>query len=91
MFKVTLLNLNYKFDEKIVVGENDPINDPKNVPKNGYEKVLIEAIKKNSTITRKEFALLIGKTVKTVQRTIDNSDKIFHAGPKNGGHWEKID
>lgn len=95
MFKVTLLNLNYKFDEKINVGLNDPKNvsknDPKNVSKNGYEKAIIEAIKKNSTITREELALLIGKTVKTVQRTINNSDKIYHVGPKNGGHWEIIE
>ncbi len=95
MFKVTLLNLNYKFDKNI----NDPINVsqnvsqnvPQNVPQNTYEKIIVAAIKNNNAITRKELALLIGKTVKTVQRTINNSNKIKYIGSSKKGHWEIIE
>ena len=82
MFKVILLNLNYKFDENKNIRINVPKNVSKNVPKNEYEQIIIAAIKNNNTITRKELAFLIGKTIKTVQRIIDKSDKIKHVGPK---------
>lgn len=70
---------------------NVPQNVSKNVPQNTYEKIIVAAIKNNNTITRKELALLIGKTVKTVQRTINNSNKIKYIGSSKKGHWEIIE
>jgi predicted HTH transcriptional regulator len=48
---------------------------------------LIELIKNNPNITRKEMALVIGKTTKTVQRIISNSSKIVYVGSSKNGHW----
>ena len=58
-----------------------------NVPQKSYEEILIELIKNNPNITRKEMALVIGKTTKTVQRIISNSSKIVYVGSSKNGHW----
>ena len=63
-------------------------NVPQNVPQKSYEEILIELIKNNPNITRKEMALVIGKTTKTVQRIISNSSKIVYVGSSKNGHWE---
>ena len=62
-------------------------NVPENVPeKLSDEEKIIEAIKKNPSITRDEMAELIGKTKKTVGRILAKSYRITRVGPDKGGH-----
>ena len=74
--------------------KNNSLNEnvPKNVPKNDAQanelEVIIDLIKLNRNVTRKELAKAIGKSEKTVQRIISASSKIKHIGPLNGGYWE---
>ena len=64
------------------------INETINVPQKSCEEILIELIKNNPNITRKEMTLVIGKTTKRVQRIISNSSKIVYVGSSKNGHCE---
>lgn len=58
--------------------------------KNNLEKI-IEMVKENGEITLKEMASVIGKSVKTVQRIINDYEKIKYIGSSKSGHWEIIE
>ena len=56
--------------------------------------LVFNELKYNPHQTRDEIALKIGKTVRTVQRSIDKlktNGKIIRIGNKNHGYWEVID
>ena len=55
--------------------------------KNDLEKI-INLINENSDVTLKEMAYAIGKSVKTVQRVINDYGKIKYIGSSKSGHWE---
>lgn len=83
MFNVTFPNMNYKFDKSNL--------DNNNVANKSDEEIIIEAIIENNKVTRKELALKIKKSVKTVERIIKNSNRIVRVGSPKLGHWEIID
>ena len=66
-------------------------NVPQNVPQKTDEQKIIEMIRNNPKITRKEMAKVIGKTVKTVQRIINQNNNIKFTGSSKSGHWEIIE
>ena len=96
---------NSQIDNKIVLETEDvPQNVPQNsqndkkieletedVPQKNDEEIIVEMIKYNPRITRKEMAESIGKTVKTVQRIINESKKIKYVGSSKFGYWEIIE
>jgi len=55
------------------------------------EDKIINLIKKNPYSTRKDMAILIGKTVRTVQRILNNSKRIKRIGSDFKGYWNVID
>ena len=94
MFKVTLLNLNYKFDEKINVGLNDPINDPINdlindpinINLTSLEIKVLKLIKINPNITINvmvDKTLKSEKTIKRVLSTLKRKSKIKRIGSRS--------
>lgn len=52
-----------------------------------YETI-INLIKQNNTITKKEIAQHINKSTRTVARLISKSNKIKYVGKTRQGHWE---
>lgn len=52
---------------------------------------IIDAIRLNPVISLEELAGLTGKSKRTIQRIIKNSDQIKRIGPNKGGHWKIID
>lgn len=52
---------------------------------------IIGAIRLNPKIPLEELAGLIGKSKRTIQRIIKNSNQIKRIGPDKGGRWEIID
>ena len=71
---------------------------PLDVHENVHEKsaqdiipTIIDAIRLNPKISLDELASLIGKSKRTIQRIVKNSDQIKRIGPDKGGHWEIID
>ena len=55
------------------------------------EQIIIELIEKIPTITISEMAKAINKSTKTVQRLINNCDRIKFVGSGDKGHWEVRD
>ena len=65
---------------------------PKRVNELDGEVMLL--LKKNPVYTRKEIAQKVGKTSRTVQRSLDRlkeAGKIVRIGNKVSGYWEVID
>lgn len=58
------------------------------IEKSSDESKIIDAIKSNPYITLSDMAKLIGKTLKTVTRIIENSKRIERIDPDRGGHWK---
>ena len=56
-------------------------NVSQNVPRKTDEK-------NNPKTTRKEMAEAIGKTVKTVQRIINENNNVKFVGSSKSGHWK---
>ena len=61
---------------------------------NSTDKEVLQLLKDNPSQTRDEIASKIGKTVRTVQRSLDKlkeAKKIARIGNKNYGYWEIIE
>ena len=76
-----------------------PYNEPQNGTQCGTqygtqygthkeELVIIELIKNNNKITRKEIANKLSISLRTLQRILNSIDKIYYVGSGKGGHWE---
>ena len=69
--------------------------DGHDVHQNVHQKtdleIIIDLINENSKVTLKEMAASIGKSVKTVQRVINDYGKIKYIGSSKSGHWEIIE
>lgn len=50
--------------------------------------MLIELIKENNKITKKEMAVRSGKSKATIERTLKVSKRIVRIGARNGGYWD---
>ncbi len=82
MFKITFPNLNYQpvncFDGTL----NGTLNGTLKI-----EALLLKLIKENNKITRKELARLLGVSIRTLQRIINNTPNIKYEGTGKSGHW----
>ena len=72
-------------------------NVPENVLENKYadlterQRVILNLIKENSTISQEQMSLKTGVTIKTIQRDLKAMNHIVkRVGGDNGGHWEII-
>lgn len=95
-FSLTLPNLIPVIEDskKDNVAENVAENAPdvaENVAEKSLEEQILDLIRSNPGISRKEMASAIGKTEKTVERSIKSSSKIRRVGSFKGGHWEIVD
>ena len=63
-------------------------NVPQNVPQKTDLDIIIEIISNNPNATKEEMAKAIGKTTKTVQRIIKESQCIVYVGTSKNGYWE---
>ena len=71
------------------VPQNVSQNVSQNVPQN-YEERIVEMIKQNPNITRKDIAEALGVTIKTIGRKLSEINNIRYVGSAKGGHWEII-
>ena len=65
-----------------------PQNVPQNVPQSNELLIILKMIKLNPKVTRAQLAKSIKKSVKTVQRIINENPKIKYVGSAKSGHWE---
>lgn len=75
--------------------QNGPENEPENGPENisTSEKLILNLIRKNPAISRKELAITISvseSTVKRVLKSLGEKKIIMRSGPDKGGHWEVL-
>lgn len=52
------------------------------------EAVIIELIRKNNKITRKQIAEELSISLRTVQRILNTMDQVHYVGSGKSGHWE---
>ena len=89
IFLRVTIRFNYKLDEYIKSKANSKTAyDTENVPeKSTDEEKIIKAIKTNCKITMEDMSTIIGKSRKTVLRTIGKSNKIVRIGSDKSGYW----
>ena len=73
-------------------GKNDPVNDPVNAPVNldEIERKILEIIKDNASITRKELSRLLDLSEATIKRKLSNLKQhnvIERLGSDKKGSW----
>lgn len=74
--------------------KNVPVNDPVNVPLNSTEQAVLEVITKDPFATYDDIAGVIGKTRKTVSRTLANLKQrgmLERKGSDKSGSWAIVD
>lgn len=65
------------------------LSESQNEPQKAeLQKNIIELIKRNPKITRKEMSALLGKSLSTIFRILKNSPHIKYVGSSKNGHWE---
>ena len=84
--------------QKVLENESDAQNDAQKVlgiendgPNKSIEDLLIDLIKKNPAITRKEMAIIINKSKPTIERILKKSKKIKYIGSSKSGHWKIVE
>lgn len=85
---VTLYNMNYS--EKENVGINEAQNDGKKLDLNSRKNLIINIIKENDKITRKEIISKIGISKATLERdlaALRKDNKIEYIGSSKNGKW----
>ncbi len=58
-----------------------------------FHQIVLELLKENPMRSREEMAVIIGKTVSTVQRALDKlsaEGKIKRIGTARNGYWEVV-
>ena len=73
--------------------QNEPQSEPQSEPQNEPQKAelqqsIIDLIKSNPKITRKEMSALLGKSMSTIFRVLKNNPNIKYIGSSKNGHWE---
>lgn len=58
---------------------------------NPYKEKILEAIRKNHKITRKQMAKSLSVSVTTVQRILNSMTEVQYIGVGKSGHWEIIE
>ena len=85
---VTLYNMNY--NEKENVGINEAQNDGKKLDLNSRKNIIMNIIKENDKITRKEIISKIGISKATLERDLAElrkENKIEYIGSSKNGKW----
>lgn len=54
------------------------------------EELIVRQISFNNKITRKALANALGVSVRTIQRIVNESNRIRYVGSRNHGHWEIV-
>lgn len=54
------------------------------------EELIVRQISFNNKITRKALANALGVSVRTIQRIVNESNRIRYVGSGNHGHWEIV-
>ena len=68
-------------------------NVPRNVPRMSPEELkskIVEMIKKDSKVSRKDIAMILGVSEKTITRYIKAIPSVRYVGKGENGHW-KVD
>ena len=85
-FGTSTITVTIPFDRS---GFGSQENVPVNVPvKQTDEDKIVEAIKINGHVTMDDMARIIGKTRKTVMRSLKKTNRIARIGSDKTGHWE---
>lgn len=73
--------------ELLSESQNEPQNESQNEPQKAeLQKNIIELIKRNPKITRKEMSALLGKSLSTIFRILKNNPHIKYVGSSKNGH-----
>ena len=89
---VTLYNMNYSEKENVGINEaqNEAQNDCKKLDLNSRKNLIINIIKENDKITRKEIISKIGISKATLERdlaVLRKDNKIEYMGSSKNGKW----
>ena len=89
---VTLYNMNYSEKENVGINEaqNEAQNDGKKLDLNSRKNLIINIIKENDKITRKEIISKIGISKATLERdlaALRKDNKIEYIGSSKNGKW----
>ena len=93
---VTLYNMNYNEKENVGINEaqnealNEALNDGKKLDLNSRKNLIINIIKENDKITRKEIISKIGISKATLERdlaALRKDNKIEYIGSSKNGKW----
>ena len=89
---VTLYNMNYSQKENVGINEaqNEAQNDGKKLDLNSRKNLIINIIKENDKITRKEIISKIGISKATLERdlaVLRKDNKIEYIGSSKNGKW----
>ena len=89
---VTLYNMNYSQKENVGINEaqNEAQNDCKKLDLNSRKNLIINIIKENDKITRKEIISKIGISKATLERdlaVLRKDNKIEYMGSSKNGKW----
>ena len=89
---VTLYNMNYSQKENVGINEaqNEAQNDGKKLDLNSRKNLIINIIKENDKITRKEIISKIGISKATLERdlaVLRKENKIEYIGSSKNGKW----
>ena len=77
-----------------VGGGNVPRNVPQNVSRMSHEEIeniIKDMIKKDNKVNRKDIAMILGVSEKTITRYIKEIPNIKYVGKGKNGHWELND
>ncbi len=70
----------------------EPQNESQNeLQKDELQKSIIELIKGNPKITRKEMSTILGKSMSTIFRILKNNPNIKYVGSSKNSHWEIVE
>lgn len=72
------------------LNRNEPQHEPPNEPQNKINENIIELVKENNLISRKEMAEKLGCSLSTIKRALANlkkDERLVYEGSSKKGHW----
>ena len=72
------------------LNRDEPQNGPQSEPKNKINKHIIELVKENNHISRREMAEKLGCSMSTIKRALANlkeEKRLGYEGSSRKGHW----
>lgn len=77
-------------DDKAHDGAHNGTHDGAHNDILNLEELIVRQISLNNKITRKALANALGVSVRTIQRIVNESNRIRYVGSGNHGHWEIV-